>query len=81
MSQGREDVFTAPLLLATAALLLGLAIIEKGLNIIGGSIPVLTVYPRQLLDWAVVILILDIALSLRQVLEHRLYDAPRPPTV
>lgn len=80
MSQGREDVFTAPLLLATAVLLLGLAIIEKGLNIIGSSIPVLTVYPRQLLDWAVVLLILDIALSIRQVLENRLFETtPRPP--
>jgi hypothetical protein len=80
MSQGREDVFTAPLLLATAVMVLGLAIIEKGLNILGGSIPVLTVYPRQLLDWAVVLLILDIALSLRQVLENRLYESPRAPS-
>ncbi|MEX1258006.1 MAG: hypothetical protein WEG36_10335 [Gemmatimonadota bacterium] len=79
MSEGREDVFTAPLLLATAVLLLGLAIVEKGLNILGGSIPVLTVYPRQLLDWAVVLLILDIALSIRQVLENRLFEGRSPP--
>lgn len=72
MSQKSDDIFTAPILLATAVLLFGLAIIEKGLNIIGTSIPVLDVYPRQLLDWAVVLLILDIALTLRQMLENRL---------
>jgi hypothetical protein len=79
MTEGREDVFTSPLLLATAVLLLGLAIIEKGLNILGGSIPVLEVFPRQLLDWAVVLLILDIALSLRQVLENRLFETSSRP--
>lgn len=70
--QGSEHVFTTPFLLAAAVFLFGLAIIEKLLNLVGGSIPVLTVYPRQLLDWAVVLLIFDIALLLRQMLENKL---------
>ena len=72
MSHKSEELFTAPLLLATATLLFGLAIIEKGLNIIGTSIPVINVYPRQLLDWAIVLLIFDISLTLRQMLENKL---------
>jgi len=72
MSQKSDELFTAPLLLATAVLLFGLAIIEKGLNMVGTSIPVIDVYPRQLLDWAVVLLIFDISLSLRQMLDNRL---------
>ena len=72
MSDNPEPVFTAPFLLGTAVLLFGLAIIEKLLNLVGGSIPVLTVYPRQLLDWAIVLLIFDIALILRQMLENSL---------
>jgi hypothetical protein len=45
--------------------------VEKSLNLVGGSIPLVTVYPRQLLDWAVVLLMFEIALSLR-VLSERL---------
>jgi hypothetical protein len=80
MSQGREDVFTAPVILAVALFVFAMAIVEKGLNIIGTSLPFLDVYPRQLLDWVVVLLILDIALSLRQMLENRLYDTPSRPS-
>jgi len=72
MSDQQETVFTAPFLLGTAVLLFGLAIVEKLLNLVGGSIPILTVYPRQLLDWAIVLLIFDIALILRQMLENSL---------
>jgi hypothetical protein len=80
MSRSREDLYTAPLLLATAFLLIGLAIVEKGLNLLGWNIPFIEVYPRQILDWAVVILILDIALSLRQILDHVLSGTPRLPS-
>ena len=63
--------YTAPVFLATAFFLFGVAIVEKTLNLVGASIPVVTVYPRQLLDWAVVLLMFEIALSLR-VLSERL---------
>lgn len=72
MEEKREQVFTAPFLLGTAVMLFALAIIEKGLNLMGGSIPLIDVFPRQLLDWATFLLILDIALLLRQMLENRL---------
>jgi hypothetical protein len=72
LDEQREQVFRAPYLLGTAVLLFALALIEKGLNLLGVTIPVLEVYPRQLLEWAVFLLILDIALLLRQILENQL---------
>ena len=72
MARSAPILFTAPVFLGPAFLLFALAIIEKALNLVGGSIPVLTVYPRQLLDWAVVLLMFEIALSLRQVYERML---------
>ena len=71
MNQERET-FRAPVFVATAFLLFALAIIEKALNLLGGSIPLLHVFPRQLLQWAVTLLIFDIALLLRQIRESRL---------
>lgn len=71
-SPKKEQVFTAPVFLATAFFIFGLAIIEKFLNSFGASIPFTTVFPRQLLNWAVTLLIFDIALTLRQMLENRL---------
>jgi len=68
----KEHVFTAPVFLATAFFVFGLAIIEKFLNLFGASIPFTDVFPRQLLSWAVTLLIFDIALLLRQMLENRL---------
>jgi len=70
MSEKNPQVFTAPWLLGTAFMLFGLAIIEKVLNLVDMSIPVLDVFPRQILDWAVTLLILDIALTLRQMLDR-----------
>ncbi len=70
--QAKEQVFTAPVFLATAFLLFGIAIIEKALNVFGTSIPFTDVFPRQLLNWAVTLLIFDIALLLRQMLENKL---------
>lgn len=64
------EIFTAPLFLGTGFLLVGVAIVEKGLNLLGTSLPVLTVYPRQLLDWAVMLMILEIAITLRQIAHH-----------
>lgn len=70
MRHQQNEVFTAPWLLGTAFLLVGTAIVEKGLNLVGGDIPLLDVYPRQLLEWAMTLLILDIALSLRQLVDR-----------
>lgn len=72
MSDKREHVFVAPVFLATAFLLFGMALVEKFLNLLGGDIPFINVYPNQLLSWAVTLLIFDIALLLRQILENRL---------
>jgi hypothetical protein len=65
-----NDRFTAPWLFAAAVFVFSLALIEKGLNLVGLSIPLTTVFPRQLLDWAVTLLIFDIALTLRQSLDR-----------
>ena len=72
MARSTPSLFTAPVFLGPAFLLFALAIIEKALNLFGGSIPVLTVFPRQLLDWAVVLLMFEIALTLRQVYDRML---------
>ena len=62
-------LYTAPVVLGTATLLFGLAAVEKVLNLIGLSIPFLDVLPRQVLDWAAILLIFEIALTLRQLVE------------
>ncbi len=70
MSKNNE-VLTVPWLLAIAFLLLAAAMFEKGLNLFGMSMPLVAVYPRQLLDWAVAIATFEIALTLRQLFEAR----------
>lgn len=65
------DVFTVPWMLAIAFLLLAAAIFEKGLNVLGLSMPFVDVFPRQLLDWAVAMAIFEIALTLRQLFDAR----------
>ncbi len=67
MDKTTPPLFTAPVFLGTGFLLVGVAIIEKALNIVGMSLPVVTVFPRQLLDWALVLMILEIAITLRQI--------------
>ncbi len=67
----RESVYSAPVFLGTAFLLFGLAIVEKALNLVGWSIPLIGVWPRQVLDWAVTLLMFEIALTLRQLVELR----------
>ena len=69
--------YTAPVFLGTAMFVFALAIIEKTLNMVGSSIPVVTVYPRQLLDWAVVLLMFEIALSVRVLAERMLTKSER----
>lgn len=64
-------LYTAPVALGTAALLFGVAVLQKLLNLFGASIPFIDVYPRQVLDWAVTLLIFEIALTLRQHVETR----------
>jgi hypothetical protein len=67
----QRGLYTAPVFLGTAFLLFGLALIEKLLNLFGGSIPILDIFPRQVLDWAVTLLMFEIALTLRQIAESR----------
>ena len=52
-----------------AFLILALAVIEKGLNLIGQGIPAVT--PARLLGWSVVLLIFVIAILLRQIRDQR----------
>ena len=65
------EVFSAPWLLATAFLLLAAAMVEKALNTFGASLPVVDVFPRQLLDWAVALAVFEIAVTLRQMQAQR----------
>ena len=67
----QRGLYTAPVFLGTAFLLFGLALIEKFLNLFGWSLPVLSIFPRQVLDWAVTLLMFEIALTLRQLVETR----------
>ena len=77
MSRSASAPYTAPVFLGTAIFVFAVAIIEKTLNLVGGSIPLVTVYPRQLLDWAVVLLMFEIALSLRVLSERFLATSER----
>jgi hypothetical protein len=70
MTNPRSGLYTAPLFLGTAFLLFALAALEKLLNLFGASIPLLPVFPRQVLEWAVIILMFEIALTLRQLVEE-----------
>lgn len=69
MSRRTPEAFTAPLFLGTGFLLVGVAILEKVLNLMGTGIPLIEVFPRQVLDWAVTLMILEIAITLRQIAE------------
>ena len=57
------------LFFAGAFLILGLAVIDKGLNLIGQDIP--GVSPERLLGWSVVLLTFVIAILLRQIRDQR----------
>lgn len=70
----KQDRFTAPWLFAAAVFVFLVALVEKALNLIGLSLPLTQVYPAQLLEWAVTLLIFDIALTLRQLMERRPQD-------
>jgi hypothetical protein len=69
MASAQPRLYTAPLFLGTAFLLFGLAALEKLLNMFHLSIPVLQIFPRQILEWAVILLMFEIALTLRQLVE------------
>ena len=71
MDKKREDMYTAPILLGMAFLVFGCAMVEKCLNLLGTSLPVIDVEPQRLLDWAVTLLIFEIALTLRQAVAIR----------
>lgn len=67
MERTTPELFTAPVFLASGFLLLGMAILEKALNLVGYGLPFIDVFPRQLLDWALILVILEIAITLRQI--------------
>ena len=67
MPRDTREVLTAPWLLSMSFVLLGAAMLEKALNLVGLSLPIVTVFPRQLLDWAIALAILEIAVTLRQL--------------
>lgn len=79
MNRTTPEIFTAPLFLGTGFLLVGMAIVEKILNLIGTTLPLVDVFPRQLLEWAVTLMILEIALTLRQIAEVSRSAALDPP--
>lgn len=80
MSIPRDRSYIAPVFLGTAFLLFGFALVEKVLNLFGTSLPIVRVYPRQLLEWAVMLLMFEVALTLRQLVELRQPREPDTPT-
>ena len=77
MAEPRRELYSGPILIVPAVLLFLLALVEKALNLVDLNIPVLDVYPRQLLEWAMILLVFEIAVTLRQTLELlRTYGAP-----
>ena len=70
MARSTPPLSHAPVFLGPAFFVFVVAMLEKVLNLFGESIPLLTVFPRQLLDWALVLLMFEIALTLRLVYEQ-----------
>ncbi len=70
MAVQNQPLYSGPVLLLPAVLLFGFAILEKVLNMFGASVPFVDVYPSWALNWAVVLLTFEIALTLRQILEQ-----------
>jgi hypothetical protein len=70
----RSPQYHAPIFLGAAFFVMGVAMVEKLLNAVGRTIPFVHVFPRQLLDWAVALLVFEIALSVRQLIELRLEE-------
>ena len=70
MAEQNQQLYSGPLLLLPAVLVFGFAILEKALNLFGANVPFISVHPSQLLNWAVVLLTFEIALTLRQILEQ-----------
>ena len=79
MSRRSPEFYTAPMFLGMGFLLVGVAIIEKLLNLFGWSLPVVDVFPSQLLNWAVTLMILEIAITLRQIFQHLPVSSETPP--
>ena len=53
-----------------ALVFLAAAVVEKGLNVFGGTIPLIYVLPREFLYWTVPPLLFVIAILLRQIREE-----------
>ena len=74
----RSPQYHAPIFLGAAFFVMGVAIVEKLLNVFSRTIPFVHVFPRKLLDWAVALLVFEIALSVRQIIELRLEERRGP---
>ena len=70
MAETQRPLYSGPILIVPAILLFAMAVVEKALNLVGANIPVIDVYPRQLLEWAMMLLAFEIAFTLRQTLEY-----------
>jgi hypothetical protein len=57
----------ARMFFTVAFVLLMIAMVEKGLNVSGLSMPFIEVYPRQVLDWLATPLLFVIAIILKQI--------------
>lgn len=69
MSEQKPPLYSGPIFIAPAIILFCLAVVEKSLVIMSMTIPFIDVYPRQLLEWALILLAFEIAFTLRQTLE------------
>lgn len=65
-----SPLYQGPLFLGSAFLLMAVAILQKVLSMFNWTIPFLDVFPRTILDWAVALLMFEIALTLRQLVER-----------
>jgi len=65
-----RPLFQGPLFLGTAFLLMGVSMLQKVLYLFHTSIPFLDANARTILDWAAILLVFEIALTLRQLVER-----------
>jgi hypothetical protein len=70
MEFDKVNSIVARVLFFAAFLLLAVAVLEKALNLLGTSIPLMTVRPSRLLEWAVILVVFVVALLLRQIREE-----------
>jgi len=73
--------YHAPIFLGAAFFVFGIAILQKVLSLFHTNIPLMYNFPRTLLDWAVALIMFEIALSVRQLIELMIEDRGKPKAV